>query len=397
MISKGTTHNNGIKLSQYMAQGKDGERAELWELRGFASHEVTEAFRSVHVMAQATRCEKPFFHVQVRNPEGESLTREQWLAVADRHERKLALTGQPRAISFHTDERTGHEHMHVAWSRIDAGTMTAKALPFFKTRLKQTSRELELHFNLTQVRNEREGPIRYGPTRAQEEQARRLGLDVHAIRNTIRTCWDRSDCGSTFQAALTQHDLVLARGDRRAFVVIDPKGGLHTLSKRILDIRAAEIRERLADLDHGQLPTVEQARGKNREGQNHPAPPAPRWNADAAIELEQQQPSSGSGKGNRNDKGEQPETERPEPRESGQPRPVSPAELIRVASERGHNATTFQATLAPQGCEPAHVTEVSAERIEDDRRADSQREIEKIGEQQRLYREKRREEPGRQR
>src|ERR1039458_4456099 len=89
MISKGTTHNNGVKLARYITKGKEGERAELWELRGFASNDITEAFRSVHVMAEGTECEQPFFHVQVRNPEGETLTREQWLVVANRHERKL--------------------------------------------------------------------------------------------------------------------------------------------------------------------------------------------------------------------------------------------------------------------------------------------------------------------
>ena len=77
-------------------------------------------------MAEATRCEQPFFHVQVRNPDGEELSRDQWLRVADRIETKLGLTDQPRAICFHVDETTGHEHMHVAWSRIDGETMTAR-------------------------------------------------------------------------------------------------------------------------------------------------------------------------------------------------------------------------------------------------------------------------------
>ncbi len=115
MIAKGTTHNNGAKLAKYLTTGKDGERAELWELCGFAAGDIRDAFRSVHVLAQATHCQKPFFHVQIRCPDGEELTREQWRLVADRIESKLGLTDQPRAIAFHIDERTGHEHMHLAF------------------------------------------------------------------------------------------------------------------------------------------------------------------------------------------------------------------------------------------------------------------------------------------
>jgi len=183
MIAKGTAHNKGAKLAQYMTTGKDGERAELWQLRGFEATGIKDAFRDVQTMADGTKCQQPFFHVQVRNREGEKLTRQQWEITANRIERMLGLTGQPRAIAFHTNEETGHEHMHVAWSRIDQNTLTAKQLPFFKERLKRISRELELHFGLTPVKNEREGPIKYAPTRAQEEQARRLGVDIHEMRS----------------------------------------------------------------------------------------------------------------------------------------------------------------------------------------------------------------------
>lgn len=61
MIGKGNQHNNGLKLARYMMTGKDGERAELFELRGFASDDIYEAFSAVHVMAEGTKCEQPFF------------------------------------------------------------------------------------------------------------------------------------------------------------------------------------------------------------------------------------------------------------------------------------------------------------------------------------------------
>jgi len=260
MISKGNTHKNGVRLANYMTTGKDGERAELWQLRGFEATNIVDAFRDVQIMAGATRCEQPFFHVQVRNRDGETLNRHQWEYAADRIERMIGLAGQPRAIAFHVDEKTGHEHMHVAWSRIDENTLTAKELPFFKDRLKKISRELEAHFGLEAVTNRREGNIKYAPTRAEDEQARRLGLDVHELRNTIRACYERSDCGASFQAALAHEGMTLAKGEERDFIVIDREGGMHALGKRILDDTAAKIRARLSDLSRDNLPTVEQAR-----------------------------------------------------------------------------------------------------------------------------------------
>jgi hypothetical protein len=259
MIAKGTTHNNGAKLAQYMTTGKEGERAELWQICGFAAGDIREAFRSVHVMAEATRCEQPFFHVQVRNPDGEELSRDQWRQVANRIEAKLGLTDQPRAIAFHLDEATGHEHMHIAWSRIDGETMTARPLPFFKERLKEVSRELEKILDLTRVASERSSSV-LAPTRDEFEQARRLGVDIQTARQTIRDCFERSDNGHSFGTALADHGFVLAQGDRRAFVVIDHEGGLHALGKRILGISANQTRDRLADLERDELPMVEQAR-----------------------------------------------------------------------------------------------------------------------------------------
>jgi hypothetical protein len=258
MIAKGTTHNNGARLAEYLIHSKEGEKAELFELRGFAEEDVVDAFRSVHVMADAMRCENPFYHCQIRTPDGETLTREQWLEVAYRIEERLGLTDQPRAIAFHDKE--GHEHMHVAWSRIDEETMTAKELNFDHLKLKELCREIERDMGLIQVRNSRGLDEPSAPDRNELEEARRLGIDVEAIRQTIRDCWSQSPDSAAFMAALKEHELMLARGDRRDYVVVDQEGGLHALGKRLLGSPAAEVRECLSDLAKDGLPTVEFAR-----------------------------------------------------------------------------------------------------------------------------------------
>lgn len=286
MISKGNTHKNGVRLANYMTTGKKGERAELWQMCGFEATNIRDGFRDVQIMAGATKCEHPFFHVQVRNRDGETLTRPQWEHAADRIERMLGLANQPRAIAFHIDEKTGHEHMHVAWSRIDEDTLTAKRLPFFKERLKKISRELEMHFGLEVVTSQRPDKIKYAPTRAEHEQARRLGLNVHELRNAIRSCYERSDCGASFQAALEHEGMILAQGEKRDFIVIDREGGMHALGKRILDDPISKIRARLSDLSRDGLPTVEAARvfvlenGRQERKEAQREKPEPLWDRD---------------------------------------------------------------------------------------------------------------------
>ena len=260
MIIKGNRHSNGVKLARYMMTGKDGERAELGQLRGFASDNIVDAFRDVHNLADATKAKNPFFHVQVRLPEGERITRDQWEHTADRIQKRLGLEGQPRVTYFHIDEMTGEEHMHLALSLIDEETLHAKAVPFFKMRLKALSRELENEFDITRVQNEREGPIKYAATKDEQQQAQRLGFDKDEIRNTIRACWDRCDNGRRFEAELAHEGLILAQGDQRNLVVVDHAGGLHALGKRILDVNKKVMLERMADHDLNQLPSVEQAR-----------------------------------------------------------------------------------------------------------------------------------------
>lgn len=260
MIAKGNLHGDGAKLAAYLITGKDGERAELVELRGFAAGNIRDAFADVEIQAEATHATRPFFHAYVRLPDGEALDRDQWQHVADRIERRLGFADQPRAVAFH-HLPDGATHMHVAWSRIDTEQMRAIDPGLYKLKLKEISRELECELGLTRVRNERDPADKtLAPGRSEFEQARRLDTDLKGIRNAIRECWEQSDSGRSFAAALDMHGLILARGDRRDFVIIDLAGGDHALSKRITGATAGETRARMTDIDRQQLPSVDAAK-----------------------------------------------------------------------------------------------------------------------------------------
>ncbi|MGD0108358.1 MAG: relaxase/mobilization nuclease domain-containing protein [Rhodopila sp.] len=261
MIAKGNLHGDGGKLAAYLVTGEKGDRAELVQLRGFASDNIRDAFAAAELTAEATRCQKPFFHAYTRLAPGEQLTREQWLQVADREEKRLGFTGQPRAVSFH-HLPDGSTHLHVAWFRIDLETMRAIDPGMFKNHLKELSRKLEKEFGLTPVSNDRKPDDKTrAPDRKEFEEARRLNTDLKAIRNTILDCWQRSDSGKALNAALGAHGLTLANGDRRdCFVVVDQAGGQHALNKKLTGLTLAETRDRLGDLDRAQLPSVDQAK-----------------------------------------------------------------------------------------------------------------------------------------
>jgi len=261
MIIKGNRHGNGARLAAYLMDGgKHGERVAEPELFGFAAENIFDAFGDVHTAAGVHAIEKPLFHVQIRLPEQDQMTRAQWDQTTARVLKTAGLEGQPYARVFHTDEKTGEMHCHLAVSLIDEQTHHAKPLPFYKFRFKALARKLEIEFGLTRVRNRRDSPIEHAATRNEEQQAQRHGFGKEAVRNSIRQCWDASDCGHAFDDALAEAGLILAQGSRRSYVVIDLKGGVHSVSQRILDTVPSEIAEKLSDLDRDNLPTVDQAK-----------------------------------------------------------------------------------------------------------------------------------------
>ena len=137
----------------------------------------------------------------------------------------------------------------------------------YKNHLKQLSRKLEKEYGLQEVSNFRKPEDRARTADRKElEESRRLGTDVRAVRTTILDCLERTDGGKAFRAALDECGLKLSNGDRRdCFVVVDQAGGQHALNKKLTGLTLAQMRERFADLDRAQLPSVDQAKEAQRE------------------------------------------------------------------------------------------------------------------------------------
>ena len=98
------------------------------------------------------------------------------------------------------------------------------------------------------------------PKKNETFRAAETGVDLETVKADAQAARQRADNGQSFRAALeASGDYVLARGDRRDFVIIDRTGDDHSLARR-LGMKAAELRAYMADLDPASLPSVDQAK-----------------------------------------------------------------------------------------------------------------------------------------
>jgi hypothetical protein len=269
MIISGGSRGNWRFFSKHLMNGRDNERVKTIEFRGVGNADnVLDAFREMDAVASGTRCQNFFYHADINPREDEHLTPEQWEKAVDTLEKHLGLEGQPRFVVEH--EKVGKDgesrvHRHVIWSRIDVDTMTARSDSLTYRKHEQAAREIERDCGLEPVESvlvkdrDKERPARR-PKNWEKFRGTKSGLDPEQVQAEVTALWEQSDNGATFRAALKENGYILCKGDRRDFCVVDPAGDEHSLARRISGARAAEIRERIKDIDRDSLPTVEEAR-----------------------------------------------------------------------------------------------------------------------------------------
>lgn len=255
MILKGSQRGGGGNLAVHLMRMDDNEHVTLHEVRGFAADNLRGAFKEAEAVSLGTRCKQYLFSLSLNPPEAAKVGVDDFRSAIERAEELLGLSGQPRAIVFH--EKEGRRHAHCVWSRIDADTMTARPLPFFKRNLTDLSRDLYLDhgWKLPQGLQPGGGRSPENFTLAEWQQAKRSGIDPRWTRQMLQECWQRSDGRKAFGQALQDRGFFLARGDRRGFVVLDHQGDVHALA-RVLDVKTKAVRDRLGDADD--LPSVAQ-------------------------------------------------------------------------------------------------------------------------------------------
>lgn len=246
MILKGSQRGGGQDLAAHLMRTDDNEHVRIHELREFASDNLRGAFKEAEAISRGTKCRQYLFSLSFSPPETARVTEAQFEQAIDEAERRLGLDGQPRAIVFH--EKQGRRHAHAVWSRIDAQTMTARPVPFFKNKLVALSRDLYLDNGWEIPRGIAQAGMR-DPTNftlAEWQQAKRHGQDPRWLKAAVQSSWQSSDSGPAFARALEEHGCFLAKGDRRGHVIIDHDGEVHSLS-RVLGTKTKDVKARLGD------------------------------------------------------------------------------------------------------------------------------------------------------
>jgi len=257
VILKASQRGGGQDLASHLMRTDENEHVSVHELSGFASDNLNEAFKEVDAVSRGTRCRQYLFSLSLSPPEHERVPVTVFEQAINRIEERLGLAGQPRAIVFH--EKDGRRHAHCVWSRIDAETMTARQLSFFKTKLMGLSRELYLEHGWDMPRGianaAERNPLNF--TLAEWQQAKRQGIDPRWMKQAVQTCWKTSDDRRAFERSLEERGYFLARGDKRGFVVLDHTGEVLSLP-RVLELKTRDVRARLGAGNN--LRSVEAAR-----------------------------------------------------------------------------------------------------------------------------------------
>lgn len=247
MIIKASQRSGGTQLGLHLLK-TENEQVEIHEVSGFVSETVMGAMKEAQAMAMGTRCKQYLFSVSLNPPETEAVRVEVFEGAIAKIEERLGLEGQPRMVVFH--EKEGRRHAHVVWSRIDAETMTAKQLSFYKSKLQEVSRELFLDNGWKMPR----GLMAHGErdprnfTLAEWQQAKRAGLNPHDLKGMVQDCWAVSDNRESFARALEERGLYLAKGDRRGHVAVTYEGEVFALS-RLIDKKAKDVTAKLGKPD----------------------------------------------------------------------------------------------------------------------------------------------------
>ena len=288
MIGKGVSRSNATQLGDYLLKEHGAEAVRVLDVRGTVASDVKGAMEEMEAIARATKCDKHLYHAVLSPQRGQSFTDAQKLYAVEILAKQLGLEHHARVVVEH--EKQGEPHIHIAFSRINPNTLKAVRMSHDRVAIHTAARIIEhdlghgfiftgqhehvirrLHAQgrkdvakWMEVERDKmlEQPIlQRGATRDEEEQSRRLKVDLKQVRSDVGLAWEQSDNGAAFRRAIEDQGYVLARGNRRDYVVVDIEGGVHSVARCLSkDIKAAQVRDRFADLVDLSVPNVEEAK-----------------------------------------------------------------------------------------------------------------------------------------
>lgn len=275
MIFKGRCRTNGGQLADYLLSSKN-ERVRVLEVQGTVIHDASPvglkaALNDFDQLTQMTpKGQLGIFHLVIAPDERDRLRPQDWQHCIAKAEEAIGLTGQPRAVVSHIYD--GKEHLHVAYSRVDVDSAKMIELPFYKMKLVEAARAVELELGLERLQDRPRDPhSKPDPDaiNAQKHQDERAAHTKPQRDEIIKNAWDRSANGQAFQQHIEASGYRLAMGNR-GLVVLDQNHEPHSIARSIPGVKQKDVKAKLADLED--IPSVDSLRRSAAEVQK-PAEP----------------------------------------------------------------------------------------------------------------------------
>jgi hypothetical protein len=273
MIINGASRKDGDQLAVYLKRGgqlaeylqREGEganeRVEVIDIQGTIASDLRGALCEMDDLASASRCEKHLYHANINTHPHERLSPEQWRLCADRLGTELGFSERhQRVVVLHEkygQDGTLRQHAHVVWNRVDGDSLKAVHMGWSFRDHERAARLLERQLSHRVVPGPHIDPDSLDVRREPLERLPPAGMEQ--VKAELTAAWQQTDSGRTWAAAIEDMGYVLARGDRRDFVVIDSGGEAHSPRRRVEGVKAKDIKARLSDIDPETLPTVKEA------------------------------------------------------------------------------------------------------------------------------------------
>jgi hypothetical protein len=232
MILKGNQRAGGRQMALHLLNSGQNEHVTVHEVSGFIASDVLGALNEAYALSKGTKCKQFMYALSLNPPEDQKVPVAVFEKTLERVEEKLGLEGQPRVVVFH--EKEGRRHAHCVWSRIDTEAMKAINIAYPKLKLNAIAKSLYLEHGWKMPEGfrdkSRKNPLNY--TRAEWQQAKRIGRKADDIKRELQDCWAVSDSKQSFSNALQEVGYHLAQG-RRGFVAVDVHGEVYSLTRQL--------------------------------------------------------------------------------------------------------------------------------------------------------------------
>lgn len=270
MILKGKQRRGGNDLALHLSNEVDNERVHIAETRGMVADNLYDGFREWQLICDQSNAKDAFYSLSINpDPTQREWSKKEWTRAIDHIEERLGLSDQPRAIVFH--EKTGEsdgkqrKHAHIVWCRIktDNGQIRAVHLGHDYYKLKSCARELAKEFGL-ELSYENNGKSKKSDAfdHATSQGKNRDPHTAKTRKELLTRLWREHPTPQGFVDAAGVHGFTIARGERRAFVIVDSDNQVHALARQLDGVNTKGVKARLGDPD--QYPSIEQAKDEQK-------------------------------------------------------------------------------------------------------------------------------------